>query len=502
MASRSATATTPPGARDRPLPVLAALESCAIQGVLARSSFSVLYHGHDAAHDMPVAIKEYLPEALALHDAEAKVVLRHPMHAEAFERGLQAFVGEAELLARCEHPALLHVRQVLRCHGTAYRVMRYHPGPTLHEHRRQAAAPIPAQTLHAWLQDLLGALQAVHEQGGVHGAVAPGNILVLADQRPLLLDTDAVRGALVSDRTQDLLAALQPCFEPLEQREASCLVAGPWTDLYSLAATLHFCIGAQLPPPPHATPGARRFEPLPALWQRLREAHPALDAEPDWLRVLDAWLSDDPRERPQSVAEARALLDHPPAAAHHAPTSPRPEPPAEPAPAAVPAAIDIAAHAEVTMPVPPSVDALRPTVAGRQRRRWPIGVAAVLAVTAVVAVANWPDRRAPAVTASAPPPPVQAAARELAPPAPPPQPPPNAEAADPVPAAPPIAAAPAPPPSAAKATRKAQAATSPRQLCASGSPYEQLKCMQAQCTKRAWAKHEQCRRLRQDRRLS
>ena len=284
MTSRTALPPNPLHAPERALPPKTRLDEFEIEAVLAQSSFAVVYRAYDHVLKLHVAIKEYLPDALALRSAETQVVLRARVHAERFEQGLQAFVAEAQTLARCEHPALQRVSRLLLRHGTAYRVMRYCPGPTLLEHRRALGATPDAASVRGWLEALLGALDTLHEEGGVHGAVAPGNILLLPDDRPLLLDFEAVRRVLISDRTQSMMAALEPCYEPVEQRAPTAdSSTGPWTDLYALAATLHFCISGQLPAPPMAEGTGQRFEPLPAVWQRLRQTQPGLGGAPGWL---------------------------------------------------------------------------------------------------------------------------------------------------------------------------------------------------------------------------
>ena len=51
-------------------------------------------------------------------------------------------------------------------------------------------------------------------------------------------------------------------------------------------------------------------------------------------------------------------------------------------------------------------------------------------------------------------------------------------------------------------TLKSQAReTSPRQACAGKERYALLQCMETQCAKKAWTRHEQCVRLRKDRKL-
>jgi serine/threonine protein kinase len=497
----------------------------------------VIYSAYDRALVMPVAIKEYLPEALVLRNAEAHVVLRAGARAEHFEQGLQAFIDEAELLARCAHPSLLRVLRLIRCHGTAYRVMPCCPYPTLFEYRRQRASPPPAATLRSWFEDLLGALETLHAEGCVHGAIAPRNILLQLNLRPLLLDLDAVRGVLVSDRTQSLMATLEPCFQPIEQRApVSYMVQGPWSDLYSLAATMHFCISGKLPPPPHAPRPTRSFEPMGMVWQQLRADHPTLGDEPPWLRVIDACLSDDPQDRPQSVTQARTLIDAQPAPVLIA--VPKVESPLPPATAAeiaaaqepVPGPADDGRIAGTDPPAAgtPSSDHTVASISPRddpraepqrqasavavlQRRSslLAVGVAALLAVTTALAILAWlgekPDASAPLaqvpLSPAAASPNLSAAVPSTSISAP--------TSAEALPSLSPGASGPtgATPPAPADAAapqpeRSARLPSSPRQLCAGRERYELLQCMQIQCAKRAWAKHEQCRRLREENRLS
>lgn len=304
-----------PAAAERALPVGTRLDDCEIEQVLAQSSLAVVYRAYDHALRLQVAIKEYMPEALAQRSGPTQVVLRTRLAAQRFERGLQAFVGEAQTLARFEHPSLLRVDRILQRNGTAYRVMRHSPGPTLLEHRRTLARPPSAATLRAWFDALLGALEVLHNEGWMHASVTPANILLLQNGRPLLMDFGATRAAVIDNGTQDMLAALEPSFEPVEQREATAgLTQGPWTDLYSLAATLRYCISGKLPAAPGAATSGSTSEPPKDDWHGLRGdlATPGGSL----VAALEACLAEAPRDRPQSVAQVRALLGRPgPAAA-------------------------------------------------------------------------------------------------------------------------------------------------------------------------------------------
>lgn len=310
----SAAATAP----ERALPAGTRVDDYEIEQTLAEGDVAIVYRAFDHALGMQVALEEYMPEAMALRCADGRVVLRTRVQGHAFEEGRQAFVGEAQTLARCAHPALLRIDRVLQRNGTAYRAMRLCTGPSLLEHRRALAGPPVAATLQRWLEDLLGALEALHDEGCVHGALAPGRILLRDGGHLrrdgghlLLLGFDAVRFKLISGRTQDMMAALEPSFAAPELRSRSSGPAtGPWTDLYALATTLRYCIDGELPTPAAGFATARAAGLASVAWRRVaREAGTEFDADAPWLGPIDACLTEAPQDRPQSVAQLRRMID-------------------------------------------------------------------------------------------------------------------------------------------------------------------------------------------------
>ncbi|MES2888474.1 MAG: protein kinase [Pseudomonadota bacterium] len=282
------------------------LEEYEVQRVLSESGFAVVYLAMDHAFDRLVVIKEYQPSTLAEHSEKSRAELRGQAHATSFKRGKYAFMSESRMLASCDHPSLLRVNRIWDANGTVYRVMPYYYGKSL-QVTRQAAPQAPDEaSLRSLLDGLLGALAALHEQDCVHGAVSPDNILLLADDRPVLMDFGAVRRAIVSPETQRLIAMLEPSYLPMEQIEPAPpqSVPGPWSDLYSVAAVLYFCICGELPK------RAKR-EPIAVAARRLQQRQPGLQYSAALLHTIDACLAENPNDRPQSVAEFRRLLDTP-----------------------------------------------------------------------------------------------------------------------------------------------------------------------------------------------
>jgi serine/threonine protein kinase len=181
------------------LPTGSRIASFEIEAVIARGPNTFVYLAQDLTRGMPVAIKEYAP---ARRIGVAPDEPTDPL----VQRGLQAFMAEARMLAACHHPSLVRVEALLDAHGTAYRVMPFYKGLSL-VHLRSGLGRAPDDaTLRAWGSDLVGALQAMHNTGHAHGGVSPENIMLLADDRPLLFGAGSASHRVGSDLVESLLA--------------------------------------------------------------------------------------------------------------------------------------------------------------------------------------------------------------------------------------------------------------------------------------------------------
>lgn len=291
-----------------------------IEGLLGVGGFGLVYRARDAVLQRTVAIKEYLPSTLAARGERGDVILRSPAHEESFALGLRSFINEARLLARFDHPSLVKVFRFWEAHGTAYMVMPCYEGPTLYDARRALEGPPDEAWLRALMDPLLGALDCLHREQVYHRDVAPDNILVVSDpdapqgMRPVLLDFGAAR-RVITESSQALTAILKPSFAPIEQyAETSQLRQGPWTDLYGLAAVLHYCITGRTPVP--ATARAVHDD-LPVLRQMAEALAQDFDRHysPALLATIDQALGVRPDARPPSVAAWREALLIEPASA-------------------------------------------------------------------------------------------------------------------------------------------------------------------------------------------
>ena len=177
---------------------------------------------------------------------------RHDPHGacpETYAVGLRAFVDEARLLARFDHPSLVHVYRFWEDNATAYIVMPYLRGITLREARRKMARAPDEAWIRRVLDPVLDALALLHGAGVFHCDIAPDNILLPASGPAVLLDFGAARHA-IGDGSQSAMAVLKPRYAPIEQHEdAGGQRQGPWTDLYALGAVVHLLLFG-VPPSP------------------------------------------------------------------------------------------------------------------------------------------------------------------------------------------------------------------------------------------------------------
>ena len=323
-----------------------------IVSVLGQGGFGITYRAVDSELGRDVAIKEYLPAALAIRQDGTTVMPRSTSAAEDFAWGRDRFVAEGRTLAALHRtPGIVLVHDFLETNGTAYLVMELVAGRTLHEQVAQQG-PLDAAALDGILWRLLDGLAAVHAAGFLHRDIKPANILLDAEGHATLIDFGASRVA-VAGRSQNMTAVFTPGYGAVEQFTAAA--QGPSTDIYGLAATLHFAITGA--PPPNAidrmlddtlAPLAAGKWPFP----------PAL------LAGIDAGLAVRADRRPQSIADWRALLSL--------------TTPVRPAVAAAPAT--------VIMPGATSSAAAPPPTATRKR---PVLIAASAVAAIGVAAAGW-----------------------------------------------------------------------------------------------------------------
>src|SRR5260221_1528206 len=268
-----------------------------IISILGQGGFGITYRARDTQLGREVALKEYLPSALAVRQDGVTVLPRSTKMAADFTWWRDRLVSEGQTLASLHGaPAIVHVFDFLEANGTAYIVMELLSGETL-EDRLKRDGKLDAEAVDKILWPLLDGLEQVHKAGFLHRDIKPANILLNREGKPTLIDFGASRAAMVG-RTTALTAIFTPGYAAAEQMTSAR--QGPWTDIYGLSATLYHAITGHVPP-------SAFDRMLNDTYDTLARLKPKEFAQ-GVLAGIDAGLAGAARDRPQSIAGWRPIL--------------------------------------------------------------------------------------------------------------------------------------------------------------------------------------------------
>ena len=212
--------------------------------VLGAGGFGVTYLCEHGGLGVTVAVKEYLPNDIAVRSGNA-VAPKSAADREGYQWGLGRFLDEARTLARFEHRNVVRVRDYFEANGTAYIVMDYEDGEPLDRVLERKGTLTEAQIKRVLLPIVEG-LRQVHAAGFLHRDVKPANIFIRrSDESPVLLDFGSARQAL-SSRSRSVTAIASAGYSPPEQYESDG-EQGPWTDIYALSALCYRAITGMAP---------------------------------------------------------------------------------------------------------------------------------------------------------------------------------------------------------------------------------------------------------------
>ncbi len=191
-------------------------------------------------------------------DTQVAIKINHNLN----ESTSAQFIREARLLASLKHPNLPRVIDYFTENDSQYLVMDYIPGDDLKTivERHDKLNP---ELIVKWAVELGNALTYLHNRKPpiFHRDIKPANIKLTPNGDVLLVDFGIAKTGDPSQETQTGAWAFSPGFAPPEQ--ISGLRTGPYSDQYSLAATIYYLFAGK--PPVDAAQrmmGAALFIPL------------------------------------------------------------------------------------------------------------------------------------------------------------------------------------------------------------------------------------------------
>lgn len=284
---------------NQPLPDGHPLEEYTIVRQLSLGGFSIVYLATDP-EGRQVAIKEYLPNSLALRGPGTLKPQISAEHAGAFRYGMKCFFEEGRALARLSHPNVIRVLNFFRANDTVYMVMEYEQGQTLQEFIHRHLGHISERFLRGVFTRMLNGLREVHAHKLLHLDLKPSNIYLRTDNTPVLIDFGAARQTLLGEQS-----ALKPMYTPgyaSPEHYGTRKDMGPWSDIYSIGAAMYACLDGSPPQPADERLLDDKLQSAMQRWQGQYSDR--------LLEIIDWCLKLNHLQRPQSVfALQKALVE-------------------------------------------------------------------------------------------------------------------------------------------------------------------------------------------------
>jgi len=266
-----------------------------VQDFIGQGAMGVVYRAYHAELERIGAVK--VMQAIT-PDADTVARFRH----------------EAQAIAKMRHPNIVDVYDFGEFQGTPYMIVEYVPGGSL-------AAKMNHGTLDQdgairYLRGIAAGLDYAHEHGVVHRDVKPANVLLTADDAPVLADfglAKLLQGSSLKSMTG--VTTGTPAYMAPEQVTGGKV--GPASDRYSLATIAYEMLTGVIP-----FDGEALMELLYAQVHREPPApssrNPSLGPQVD--EVIKRGLAKDPATRWESSSAFVDAL----AAALHSPATPPP----------------------------------------------------------------------------------------------------------------------------------------------------------------------------------
>ncbi len=234
--------------------------------VIGYGGFGITYLAWDFYQSKKVCVKEYFPRRIARRNTTATTYTQQltvSIHysrkmtengvdvspekvQQVYMKGLESYIHEAEVLSKFYLlPGVVSVRDFFKANRTAYIVMEHIQGMDMKKFADAKGGRLGPDVTFYLMRDIIKALYKVHKSGLIHRDISPDNIMLdVYQQKAKLIDFGATKDIL-NGHNEPIL--LKQGYAPPEQYSKSGNL-GPWTDVYSLCATMYYLMsGTKVP---------------------------------------------------------------------------------------------------------------------------------------------------------------------------------------------------------------------------------------------------------------
>jgi serine/threonine protein kinase/Tfp pilus assembly protein PilF len=351
------------------LPIGTEISGYEIVRVLGVGGFGITYEGFNPVTRRRAAIKEFFPRGIASRENATHVVFSRE-DTDVVAWALDRFRRSTTELCEFSHPNIVSVLNYVPANETGYMFMEQVEGETLEHWLRNKNGAVTLAEVRTVLEPICDALEYVHAKKFIHRDIAPDNIMIRKDGRPMLIDFGAIK--IIAQQAQTRAASgrsygvAKQHYSPPEQMDEDAQL-DPRADVYALGAVVYRALSGH--PPIDADKRKNDLvlkgaDPYVSVAQTARMPLPG-----SVINAIDRSLSIKPAERPSSIAEFRAGLKEDGATVTIAPTKPTKVQPM-PTPGFSGPGAKIAAPAEMTP--------------RKAQRSW-VGIAAIASVVLIIA---------------------------------------------------------------------------------------------------------------------
>lgn len=269
-----------------------------VERQLSSGGFGNTYVVTNVSFDETFAMKEFFMKDINMREG-ATVTVSIPDNRSTFDTQRNKFLKEARRLRKLKNDHIVGVHDLFEENGTTYYVMDFIDGESLNARLKRTGQPLSEEEVRRILPQLLDALETIHQQGIWHLDLKPGNIMMTKEGKALLIDFGASKQMTPGEGvTTSSGLCYTPGYAPIEQIEQNIDKFGPWTDIYSLGATLYNLLTRNSLPSPTE---------LMDMGESALQYPPTVS--PQMRQLIFRMMQTSRMQRPQSVAEVRQLLN-------------------------------------------------------------------------------------------------------------------------------------------------------------------------------------------------
>lgn len=248
-----------------------------IERFLAGGGMGLVYIAHD--------------QRLANRRCAVKEIFDRFTNAEERARAIEYFHREADTLSQLNHPAIPAIFDRFGEGNCHYLVMDFIEGTDLEDELAARGGALPESQVIEIARELCDVLTYLHSFHPpiVYRDMKPGNVILTPSGRAALIDFGIAR--ILNPQGKATLIGT-PGFAPPEQYAGT---VDPRSDIYSLAAMLHYLLTSRDPEknPPFSFPPVHSLKP---------------EASPFLAQAIDRSLAYKPEERPESAAAFKEMI--------------------------------------------------------------------------------------------------------------------------------------------------------------------------------------------------